>query len=377
MDSDDYKTPGQLILDLLDAKGWSQRVLAVVLGTSESAVNKIISGRQAVDGQAAIALAEVFAVPAKRFIDLQASFDLARAELTAKPDPRRATRAHLFSGLPVADMIKRGWLGTVEIQDVKAVEASLARFFGVPSVDEIEVLPHAAKKTDVFGGATPEQIAWLRRARQIAAEMMIGPYSETAARRLVSELQELRISPEACRKAPRLLEAAGIRLVIVESLPRAKVDGACFWLNDSSPVIGMTMRFDRVDNFWFVLRHELEHVLRGHGKTTVMLDADIESSASNGSIADEELAANSAASEFCVPQKKLDEFIARKDPFFSKRDILAFARIVKVHPGLVAGQIQRRTGRYELFREHQVKVRTIVSPGASVDGWGDVYPVGM
>ncbi|KAI1694314.1 hypothetical protein Ddc_22202 [Ditylenchus destructor] len=53
----------------------------------------------------------------------------------------------------------------------------------------------------------------------------------------------------------------------VEALSGSKIDGACFWLDAHKPVIGMTLRFDRIDNFWFVLRHEIEHVLREDGRT--------------------------------------------------------------------------------------------------------------
>lgn len=65
---------------------------------------------------------------------------------------------------------------------------------------------------------------------------------------------------------PRILAEAGVRLVFVEAMAGSKLDGACFWLTDDQPVIGMSLRFDRMDNFWFVLRHEIEHVLQEDGK---------------------------------------------------------------------------------------------------------------
>jgi HTH-type transcriptional regulator/antitoxin HigA len=71
----------------------------------------------------------------------------------------------------------------------------------------------------------------------------------------------------------------------------------------------------------------------------------------------------------------LDAFLARKAPFFSERDLIGFSRILKVHPGIVAGQLQRRTKRYDRFRDHLVKVREIIAPTAIKDGWGDIAPV--
>ena len=375
---EDYKTPGQLIEALLTERGWTQRVLASVLAMSESTLNKLISGKQAVTAEIAIALEEVFQIDASRFLALQQEFDLARARLVSRPNPGRATRAQLFGGLPVSEMIKRGWLDGADVRNMPTVEQALMKFFGVPTIDDIEVLPHAAKKTAVGADATPPQIAWLYRCRQIATEMIVAPYSPFGVRRAVDQLKQLVLSAEEARKVPRILAEAGIRFVIVESLASTKIDGACFWLDDVSPVVAMSFRHDRIDNFWFVLRHELEHVIQGHGKLEIIIDSDLagEKAGVGPDVPEEERVANAAASEFCVPKKSMDAFIARKAPFFAERDIRSLAAALKIHPGLVAGQLQHRTGRYDRFRDHLVKIRSEVAPGAAVDGWGDVAPTG-
>lgn len=375
----DPKTPGQLLKQLLDARQWSQRVLAIVLSVDESVINKIVSDKRPVDAEMALALADVFDIPAESFLDLQKSYDLAKARIVAQPDPGRATRAYLFGGLPVTEMIKRGWLDTDDIRNVPGVEAALTKFFGVASVDDIEILPHVAKKTHVTSAVTPAQLAWIYRVKEIADEMIVAKYSPDAARDALGRLNLLLTAPEEVRKAPRILTECGIRYVIVESLPSAKIDGVSFWLNGASPVIGMSLRYDRIDNFWFVLRHEIEHILCRHGQGATVLDTELEGErAGTGvGIPAEERVANQAAADFCVPDKLMDRFIARKAPFFAERDIIGFARTLKVHPGLVAGQLQRRTGRYDRFRAHLAKIRSIITPNAMVDGWGDVAPVGI
>lgn len=376
---DDYKTPGQLIEALITELGWTQRVLASVLAMSESTLNKLISGRQAVTAEIAIALEEVFKIDARRFLALQQDFDLARARLVSRPNPDRATRAHLFGGLPVPEMIKRGWLDGADVREMPTVERALTKFFGVTSVAEIEVMPHAAKKTAVGSETTPIQLAWLYRVKQIAEEMIVAPFTQFGVRRAAELLKELTLSAESIRKIPRILSECGVRFLIVESLPSSKIDGVCFWLNDgASPVIALSMRHDRIDNFWFVLRHELEHVIQGHGKDEIVVDAELEGERAGAGpdVSEDERIANLAAAEFCVSKKAMDAFIARKAPFFAERDILGFAATLRVHPGLVAGQLQHRTGRYDRFRSHLVKVRSIVAPNAVVDGWGDVVPIG-
>jgi HTH-type transcriptional regulator / antitoxin HigA len=374
-----YKTPGQLINALLEARGWTKRVMAVVLGMDETAVNRLASDKRPVTAEIALTLEEIFGVPAEQFLELQRSYDLAMARITARPDPGRSTRAHLFNDLPISEMMKRGWLDATDIKDVPAVEASLVKFFGAASVNDIEILPHAAKKTHVSIEATPAQLAWLYRVKEIASEMLVTKFTPASARAAIDKLVPLLSAAEEARKVPRILAESGIRFVIVEGLPAAKIDGACFWIDANSPVIGMTMRFDRIDNFWFVLRHELEHVALGHGKTSAVLDAELEGAraGTGDDVSEDERAANEAGAEFCVPRKKLEGFIARKAPFFAERDIIGFARTLGVHPGLVAGQLQRTTGRYDRFRDHLVHIRSIVAPGAIVDGWGNIAPVGQ
>lgn len=378
MSLEDFKTPGQLIAALLAEREWTKRTLAVVMGMEETAVNKLCGDKRPVTAEIALVLEEVFQTPAERFVHLQSAYDLALARLTARPDPTRHERAQLFGRLPIAEMIKRGWLRAPSAKDVDAVQESLATFFGAKEGEDIGLIPHAAKRSRVSESATPVQLAWLYRVRHIASEMIVAPYTSATGRAAAKALAPLLASAEEARKVPRILAEHGIRFVVVESLPSAKMDGACFWLDDRSPVIGMSIRFDRIDNFWFVLRHELEHVIQGHGKDMAVLDTELEGdrAGTSSAIPEEERVANQAAADFCVPSSKLEGFIARKAPYFATRDLLGFAKTLGVHPGLVAGQIQRRTGRYELFRDHLVKVRAIVTPGAVADGWGDIAPVG-
>jgi HTH-type transcriptional regulator/antitoxin HigA len=374
-----FKTPGHLIEALLKERGWTKKVLAIVLEIDEATVTRLVSAKLGLSADRAVALEEVFGVPAEKFLELQKSYELAQARIAARPDARRAVRASVFGSLPVAELIRRGWLKNVEDQkNIPQVEAALAEFFGVASSAEIQALPHAAKKTDVGQGPTLAQLAWIHRVRTIAADMLVPRYTPFAFNGIVEKLKPLLSAAEETRKVPRVLAEGGIRFVIVESLPTAKIDGVCLWLDEHSPVIGMSLRLDRVDNFWFVLRHELEHVKNRDGFEAPLLDAELEGDRAGvgTEIPEPERVANAAAADFTVPRKHMDAFVARKAPFFAERDLLGFAKTLGVHPGIVAGQLQHRTKRYEIFRAHLVKVRASVAPSAIVDGWGDIAPVG-
>jgi HTH-type transcriptional regulator/antitoxin HigA len=359
-------TPGSFIAEELEARGWTQLDLAFVLGVTTPTINQIIQGKRGIGSEMAKALGKAFDVPAELFTNLQAAHDLARAR---EPDPAVERRARLQRSYPVREMIKRGWF---EDSDSEMLDAQIARFFKVANLNAVPHMSHAAKKSH-YDDTPPAQLAWLFRARQLAESIVVAPYSEKKLREAVGEMSALRADPEEVRHVPRILTECGVRFVAVEALPKAKIDGVCFWLNKSSPVIGMSLQKDRIDNFWFVLRHEIEHVLRKHGMDRECIDIDLDADQT----ASEERQANEAAADFCVPASQMNDFIARVKPFFYENRVVLFAQKQGIHPGLVVGQIQRRTNNYAFLRRHQVKVRGFITSSAMSDGWGNVAPVSI
>lgn len=369
------KHPGFYIKEEMEERGWLQRDLAFILGCPEQAVSVILAGKRGISPGMANALGEAFGVNPETFANLQKAYDLAHA---GKPDPGVAVRARMQNSYPVREMIKRGW---IEDTDAVLLESQLVRFFEVGNTKEIPYMTPAAKKSRYEERAiSAPQLAWLFRVRQIAKSIAVPKFSEKALRDALQELQVLLLAPEEARHVPRIMMECGVRYIVVEKLPNAKIDGVCFWLEDS-PVIGMSMQHDRIDNFWFVLRHEIEHALLRHGQSSEqeMIDADLESAEvlTGGSIPEEERIASEAAANFCAPTDRLDSFLKRKHPFYYEKDVIAFARLLNRHPGVVVGQMRRRLNRYDYLTRHLAKIRQFVLPGAIADGWGQVIPVSL
>ena len=362
--------PGEILLEELTERGWSQREFAEILGRPVAAVNEIINGKRSITPATAKELAAALGTSPFLWLNLEAAYQLHASE----PAPMRiAIEARLRTRYPVRDMIRRGWIEYSKTPEV--LEARVLEYFKVSSIDESPTLPYAARRsTAVENDMTPAQRAWLFRVHQVASAMQVPKYSERALRESLSDLHRLTSEPEAAREVPQLLEDCGVRFVIVEPLPGSKVDGVCFWLGQrkSQPVIGMTLRYDRIDNFWFVLRHEIEHVLQRHA---TVVDSEILEHGDDPDLPEQEKAANRAAADFCVPQEELDHFIRRVKPLFSERRVVAFAYSVGAHPGLVVGQLQHRLQRFDLLRKHLAKVRDIVVPSAMTDGYGQLLPI--
>lgn len=365
--------PGTFIEEELDARGWAQADLAYILGMDVSQLNKLIKGATSITADTAVALGDAFDMPAEFFINLQRMFDLQKAR---KADPGVRTRASWLSKFPIREMIKRGW---IEDAEPGLLDLQMMRFFGknriedIPFVGASPLLAHAAKKTD-YSGTTEIQYVWLSRVRKIAEQMECPPYSEQALRDNLPSIREHMLIAEDLIRIPSILKKCGVRFVLVDFLPGSKIDGVCLWLDDQ-PVIGMTLRLDRLDNFCFVLRHEIEHILNGDGKEVSF--APVDSDTGSDTEIDCERLANDAAGEFCIPRQLLDSFIARKSPFISRDDVVKFAARLEVHPAIVVGQIQYRTKKWGWLKEYQTGVREHLMDWEFKDGWGYRAPTGL
>jgi HTH-type transcriptional regulator/antitoxin HigA len=359
--------PGFFIQEEIDTRGWSQRDLAFILGIEETALNKIIKGKTGISLEMSKALASAFNVDADFFANLQKVYDLARV---AEPDPAIARRASLQSEYPVREMIKRGWL--LDTQDMDVLEGQLARFLKADN-DNIRQVRHAARKTNSGEEVTKPQLAWLYRVVQIAENVPCKPYSEDALYEAGKKLKALMRNADNIQRVPAILADCGVRFIIVEGLPNAKIDGVCIWLDPKTPVIAMSLRYDRIDNFWFVLWHEIAHVLLRHGRDAsgwiidVELEKDRARDIKSNSVQERE--ANRFAADHCIEEHELASFCGRRT-FFAERDVIAFAHRMKIHSGILVGQIQNHTRKWELLRGHLVKIRQYVIPAAVVDGWG-------
>jgi HTH-type transcriptional regulator/antitoxin HigA len=362
--------PGDYIREELDVRGWTQLDLAEILGRPPQAVNEIISGKRAITPEMAKALSDAFGTSAQLWLNLEGSYQLSRV---SRQDKSVARRAKLYEIAPLKDMQRRGWIETSS--NVTVLEAQVLQFYGIKDLDEPIYFQHAARKSSDYGSVTPSQLAWLYRARHLAHAVSVSSkFSDRSLDVALGRLSKLRAEPEEARHVSRVLADAGIRFLVVEPLPQTKIDGVCFWLDKESPVVVLSLRYDRIDWFWHTLLHELKHVKAREGMDSPMLDTELVGTDAQPfeKKIESEKSADLFAVEFLVDQKKLSSFIARMGRWFSTAQIAAFATKINTHPGIVIGQLQHRAKiKYTHNRGFLVKVRTIVTASSLTDGWGE------
>jgi len=113
-------------------------------------------------------------------------------------------------------------------------------FLEIESLDDVPQWAHAARKSTDYGTVPPGELAWVARARQLARGVQVERKFDPSKRKeLLAAIRALAANPQDARRLPRLLAEYGIRLVVVEKLNKTRIDGACFWLDPTSPVIAL------------------------------------------------------------------------------------------------------------------------------------------
>ena len=148
-------------------------------------------------------------------------------------------------------MANRGWLTLHE--SVDELEAEVVGCVGVPVLPEPPRLAVRWRGSSARPALTYAQLAWLRRAETLAHDQTgIGPWRDDHLEPLARELSSHMRLVEDVTLVPATLARWGVRFVLLRHLPKTYLDGAAFWLAEG-PAVALTLRYDRIDAFWFTL----------------------------------------------------------------------------------------------------------------------------
>ncbi len=348
--------PGDFIKEEMEARGWSQADLAAIMGRPVQTINEILVGKKSITPDTARELATAFGVHPQLFLNLDNAYRLSLSKADLSPVARRAA---IYAKAPVRDLIKRRWIAGSS--DLDRLERQVCAFLEIASLDDESPCNFAARKSDDYATLTPGQIAWGCRCRQIARRRRVAKFSPAAFRKFVPTLPKEFAEEQSLERLPKELAKHGLILVLLEHLPGTKIDGAAFWL-DGQPVVALSVRYDRVDSFWYTLMHELAHVVL-HGDENPIIDVNLvgpsAATTDDKPIAEQE--ADRQAIEWLAPGDELTRFIAQNKPYYSHDQIVRLAESLGVHPGVVVGQLQyRKEIGWGQSRKFLVKVRDIL-----------------
>jgi len=359
----DTLPPGSFIQEELDKRGWGQADLAKITGRPLQTINALVGGKKEITPETAYDLAGAFGTTPDFWMAKEIAYRLSQVDHRTG---EITDRARIFEVAPIKEMERRNWIRTRD--SMKDLTAELCSFFEVATLADQPRLAVNARAPNSDEGVNTGQLAWCYRALKLARTIQAKRYDASRLPELKQHLRNLSFIAKGVEDVPSILAEYGIRLVVVEGLRHSKIDGAAFWIDDNKPVIVLSMRYDRIDYFWFTLMHEIVHI---EYRDAAPVDADI----MEGSLSPIEERANREGASCLIDRAEIQSFIRRNGPTFTKVGIIQFANRIKTHPGIVVGQLHfLRAWDYGSGRAMLLKVRDFLSARALSDGFGSNLP---
>ncbi len=293
---------------------------------SRSKVSEVLSGKRPLSLEMIRALESGLGIPARVLIK----------------KPEDGGRFQTWSDTLVKAMNRLGYFEDSSY-DGRNKESLLAGFFS-SSVNNTAQL--AWRKTDQrISPRTDENalVAWATHIESKASTVHTIEYRDgTVNLDFMKSILKLSIYDDGPLRAQKMLEDNGITLVVTPHLPKTRVDGVTILKDKKHPIIGLSLRFDRIDNFWFTLLHELAHVSLHLNNDSVFFDELEDGLGIN--INDMEYDADLMAQEAIIPAAKWEISPAKIIP--SPMAAQSLANELGVHVAVVAGYIRYKHQNY-------------------------------
>lgn len=325
--------PGFYIEEELESRGWSKGDLATIIGINQSQVSEIIHNKRAITLDTAKLLGKAFGQSPQYWLNLYTNFKL-REGVTTEAETAAETKANILTHMPIADMVKKGWLPKWNGKLLTLVN-SVKKFWGIDSLDfsfmDMQVAP-AFRKSEAYTKFNQYYaLTWYHMTKKCAAKYKVKKYDSKKLTSISKELAEYSYYSDGIECLIDDLKDAGVKFLVLPHLEKTYTDGAAFWDGDN-PVIVWTGRFKREDNFWFTVAHEIAHILMHlRSKTSFFIDSE------NMGTDEKEDEANLFA-ERAIRKEEILKYLRGSKITAAK--VRGCSEQIKMSPALIVGQLQ-------------------------------------
>lgn len=329
--------PGETLAEKLKEMSMSVKEFAVRVSKPEKTIFAVMNGNSSITTEMAVSFEAVTKIPASFWLRKQQMYD---EYMVRKKREEDATAAIAWMRLfPYAVMVKRGWIAATTIAEEKV--RNLFEFFGVSTERAWEdyYLNQALKlafRISLSSAKDPHAMSvWLRQGElQAAAQNIAIPFDEKRLKSTLPVMKQLMIDnpTDFFSQLQTLCNSCGVVLIATETLPKAPINGATRWINNT-PVIQLSGRYKGYDNLWFNFFHEVGHILL-HGKKDIFLEqAGVE-----GQDEAKEKEADKFASDFLLSSADEHDFL--QNNVFSETTIREAAKKYHTHPSILVGRLK-------------------------------------
>ena len=317
--------------------GVTQAEFAVRMGTTSKTLSQLVNGQANISNDLAQKLSTMLGTSIDFWLNLQTAFDEKVIEINkAKSTDEQAEIVAVIDysyfvrlvNLPVARTVREkidNLCSFFRIADLRILRQNdfLVNFrTGIATVEDKNII---------------NSRAWLQTALNVAARIETAPFNADKLKAYIPEIRTMTLQdPEVF--LPRLREIfsdCGVAFVLLPYLKNSGINGAVKWINQDRVVLAMNDRRLNADTFWFSLFHEIKHVLQQKTKTVFVSSSKQEMKAMDEKLEED---ADIFAQNTLIPIRDYRQFAPSK--YTSDAEIIAFAKKIGIHPGVVAGRLQ-------------------------------------
>ena len=329
--------PGYYIADIIEDMGMTQVEFATRMGTTTKTLSYLINGQANLSNDLAKKLSVMLGTSVEVWLNLQSTYDQKIIEIQKEQE--------FDEQIEVAKLIDYKYfvevVGLPTSQDIRERVANLCKCFNVYDLRlmlEPDFLVNYRTGTSKISEKNViNSKAWIQTAVNLSKNLETAPYNEALLKSYLPELRSMTVqNPEVfLPRMKKIFAECGVAFVLLPHLKNSGVNGAVKWINDERVVLAMNNRGLDADKFWFSLFHEIKHVLQRKIKTIFVSYSEREMIDINNQL---EIEANDFATDFLIPAREMRRFAPTK--YTSDDEILAFAKEIGIHPGIVAGRLQ-------------------------------------
>jgi len=298
---------------------------------SRSRVSEILSGKRTLTIEMIRSLEAGLGIPAKA--------------LLKKPNQNENYPYEGWDTRLLKEMSERGYFGKISLKNSNPIELvkNFFSFIGTPAqlTGMLRQSSYRSSPLTDKRALAVWSIAVLKKAKKVKISTK---YKDGVVNYdFMKNLAKLSIKENGPIVAREYLKKYGIILIIEPHFIKTYLDGATILIDKNNPIIGLTLRYDRLDNFWFTLMHELAHIALHYSESISLFYDEIED-IKGLDLTEKEQEADKLAQEALLPEAKWEVSPAKLIPSFIAANSLA--KELGVHVAIIAGQIRHRGKKY-------------------------------
>lgn len=329
--------PGYYVAEIVEDMGITQDEFATRLGTTGKTLSKLISGQINLSNDLAKKLSAMLGSSVEFWLNLQTLFEEKIIEIEQMKDIDQ--QANIISMIDYSFFEKVAKLPST--RSIAEKTANLCRYFFVSNLNILAQPDFLANFRTGIGTLEDKNIvnaqAWLQTAINFAKSIKTEPFNSDKLKTYLPEIRSMTIQdPEVF--LPRLCDIfaeCGVAFVLLPHLKNSGINGVVKWISHDRVVLAMNDRRAYADTFWFSLFHEIKHVLQQKTKTVFVSSSLKEMQIMDARL---EMDADEFARNYLIQPKDYRRFAPNK--YTSDAQIVAFAKSIGIHPGVVAGRLQ-------------------------------------